>query len=67
MGEGRLFLSRLLGQRIVIAGNITITIVGIRNDRVSLEIRAPKGIIVDREEVHLRRKLKSRSDESSPD
>jgi carbon storage regulator len=55
MSEGRLFLSRRVGQRLVIAGNITITILRVRGVQVSLEIRAPKDTPVDREEVHLRR------------
>jgi carbon storage regulator len=55
MSESRLVLSRRVGQRVVIAGNITVTIVKIRGIQVSLEIRAPKDVSVDREEVHLRR------------
>lgn len=46
-----LVLSRKLNEAIVIAGNITITIVEVRGDKVRLGIEAPKDVPVHRQEV----------------
>jgi len=47
-----LVLSRLRDEKIVIGGNIVITVVDIRGDKVRLGIDAPKEISVHRLEVH---------------
>lgn len=51
-----LVLSRQVNERIVINGNIIVTVVGVRskdgNVRVRLGIEAPKEITIDREEIH---------------
>ena len=48
-----LVLSRFPQQRIIIGGNIKITIVGIeKNGQVRVGIEAPKSIPVHRQEVH---------------
>lgn len=52
-----LVLSRKFDQRIVIGGNIVVTVVDIRGDKVRLGISAPKGVVIDREEVHEQKKL----------
>ena len=50
-----LVLSRKLGESIVIPGcGMTITVVGMRGNRVRLGITAPPGVRVDREEVYQR-------------
>ena len=46
-----LVLERKLYERIVIADNITITVVDIRGDKVRLGIDAPKDVGVWREEL----------------
>lgn len=46
-----LVLSRQLGERLVIDGNIEVTVVEIRPDRVKLGVVAPPEIAVHREEV----------------
>ena len=47
-----LVLSRKCGEKIVIPEqNVTLTVLGIRGDRIRLGIAAPAGIIVHREEV----------------
>jgi carbon storage regulator len=51
-----LVLSRKVGEAIIISDNIRITLVDIRGDKVRLGIVAPKEIIVDRQEVHEKRK-----------
>jgi carbon storage regulator len=51
-----LVLSRDLGQRIIVGdGLVVITVVEIRRGVVRLGIEAPKGLTVDREEIHERR------------
>ena len=50
-----LVLSRKLGEEIVIAGNIRITVVSVRGEQVRLGIEAPRNVAVDRQEVHDRR------------
>lgn len=46
-----LVLSRKIGETICISGNITVTVVDIRGDKVRLGINAPKDITVHRQEV----------------
>lgn len=45
-------LSRKRGEAIVIANDITITVMEIRGDKVRLGIVAPKEVPVNRQEVH---------------
>jgi carbon storage regulator len=49
-----LVLSRQTGERVIIDGNIEVTIVEIRPDRVKLGIVAPPEVSVHREEVFRR-------------
>jgi carbon storage regulator len=49
-----LVLSRQTGERVIIDGNIEVTIVEIRTDRVKLGIVAPPEVAVHREEVFRR-------------
>ncbi len=49
-----LVLTRKTGQEIVIGGDIRITVVAIKGDRVRIGITAPPGVRVDRDEVHQR-------------
>ena len=51
-----LVLTRRPGEQIVIDGNIRITLVSIRGDRVRLGIEAPPTVTVDRQEIHERRR-----------
>lgn len=46
-----LVLSRHRDESIIIDGNITITIVDIRGDKVRIDIDAPKDVTVHRKEV----------------
>lgn len=46
-----LVLSRRLGEEIVIDGNIRVTVVAVKGDRVRLGIAAPPSVPVDRQEV----------------
>lgn len=47
-----LVLSRKVGERIVINGDIVVTFVSVRGDRIRLGVEAPKHVSVDRAEVH---------------
>jgi carbon storage regulator len=51
-----LILSRKVGEEIVIGDNIHIMIVAIQGDKVRIGISAPKDVVVDRQEVHEKRK-----------
>lgn len=50
-----LVLSRKDGETIRIGEEIEVTVTGIRNGRVRLGIRCPRGVVVDRAEVASRR------------
>jgi carbon storage regulator len=50
-----LVLTRRPGEQIVIGGNIRITVVSVKGDRVRIGIEAPPTVLVDREEIHTRR------------
>jgi carbon storage regulator len=50
-----LVLTRRLGETIVIAGDIRVTVVALQGDKVRLGIEAPEAVTVDREEIHQRR------------
>lgn len=50
-----LVLSRRPGEEIIIDGNIKITVVSVKGDRVRIGITAPDNVQVDRAEVHARR------------
>lgn len=49
-----LVLSRRQDERIVIGGNIVVTIVGVRGDKVRVGVDAPRDVTVHREEVQQR-------------
>jgi carbon storage regulator len=51
-----LVLTRRIGEEIVIADNIRVTVVAVDGQKVRLGITAPPSISVDREEVHARRR-----------
>ena len=50
-----LVLSRRLNQAIVIGGEVRVTVLAITPSRVELGVEAPREIMVDREEIHVRR------------
>lgn len=53
-----LVLTRKMYQEIVIAGNIHIHVLGIERNRVKIGIEAPKGILVLRQELLERERVK---------
>jgi carbon storage regulator len=50
-----LVLNRKTGEEIIIDGNIRVTVISLKGERVRIGISAPPDIQVDREEVHLKR------------
>jgi carbon storage regulator len=50
-----LVLTRRIRETIVIDGNIEVTIVAVKGDRIRLGVSAPPAVCVDRQEVHQRR------------
>lgn len=50
-----LVLSRRIGEAIVIADDIRVTVVAVNGQKVRLGITAPPSISVDRDEVYVRR------------
>jgi carbon storage regulator len=51
-----LVLTRRPGEEIVIDDNIRITVVSVKGDRIRLGIEAPPHVVIDRSEIHERRK-----------
>ena len=50
-----LVLTRSVGEKIVIDGNIQVTVVAVNGNKVRIGIEAPAYVRVDRQEVHQRR------------
>jgi carbon storage regulator CsrA len=50
-----LVLSRRLNQAIVIAGEVRVTVLAITPSRVELGVEAPRQVVIDREEIHMKR------------
>jgi carbon storage regulator len=51
-----LVLTRKVGEALIVDDNIRITVVGILGDKVRLGVVAPEEVIVDRQEIHEKRK-----------
>ena len=50
-----LVLSRKVGEKVVIDGCITVTVVAVDGNKVRLGITAPPDVRIDREEIHRQR------------
>jgi carbon storage regulator len=50
-----LILTRRCEESVCIGAEVRITVLGIKGNQVRLGIRAPKDVVVDREEVHVRK------------
>jgi carbon storage regulator len=50
-----LVLNRRLNESIVIGGNIIVTVLSVHGQHARLGITAPRGIVIDRTEVHQRK------------
>jgi carbon storage regulator len=54
-----LVLTRRVGDSVVIAEGIRVTVVSVHGGKVRLGITAPRGVTVDRQEVHVRREAET--------
>ena len=59
-----LVLTRRLGEKLIIGGNVTVTILGVKGNQIRIGIDAPRDISVNREEIH-QRILKEREELNS--
>jgi carbon storage regulator len=50
-----LVLTRRVGESIVIANDVRVTVVALGNGRVKIGIEAPNGVSIDRSEIHERK------------
>ena len=51
-----LILTRMPDQTIMIGDDITVTVIAVKGNQVRIGIHAPRGVIVDREEIAQKRK-----------
>ena len=55
-----LILTRRVGEMLKIGDNIEVTVLGVKGNQVRIGINAPKDVVVNREEIHLRIKEEQR-------
>ncbi|MGK0441205.1 MAG: carbon storage regulator [Pseudohongiellaceae bacterium] len=60
-----LVLSRRLGETLIIADNVKVSVLGISGNQVRLGIDAPKDVSVHREEVYQRIQDERKSEETA--
>jgi carbon storage regulator len=53
-----LVLTRRIGEMLCIGSDITVTVISIKGNQVSIGISAPRDVIVDREEIVAKRAAK---------
>ena len=49
-----LILTRRVGESVVIGGDVTVTVLGVKGNQARLGVDAPRDIAVRREEIHKR-------------
>lgn len=62
-----LILTRRLGETVVVGGEVTVTVLGIKGNQVRWGINAPKEVAVHREEIYerIKREEQGESDDKS--
>lgn len=50
-----LIITRRIGERLMIGDDMDVTILGVRGNQVRIGVNAPKHVVVDREEVFIRK------------
>jgi len=61
-----LVLTRRLGEALVIADRVTVTVLAINGNRISVGIEAPRNISVNREEIQRRKYIGACKGETGP-
>lgn len=51
-----LILTRRVGETVMIGDDVTVTVLGVKGNQVRIGVNAPKEVIVDREEIAVRRR-----------
>lgn len=51
-----LILTRRAGETLMIGDDVQVTVIAVSGNQVRLGVKAPKDVIVDREEIHERRR-----------
>lgn len=49
-----LILTRRVGESVIIGGDVTVTVLGVKGNQARLGVNAPREIAVHREEIHKR-------------
>lgn len=62
-----LILTRRVGETLVIADDITVTVLGVKGNQVRIGVNAPKNVPVHREEIYQRIKGESGGDGGTAD
>ena len=64
-----LFLTRRVGETLMIGDSVTVTILGVKGNQVRVGITAPKDVAVHREEIFQRigREASAQPEETPPD
>ena len=50
-----LILTRRVGETLCIDDDVTVTVLGVKGNQVRIGVNAPKEVVVDREEIYLRK------------
>ena len=61
-----LVLTRRIGETIVIDNAVRVTVLEVKGERVRLGVAAPRDVLVDRQEIHERRRRFEPCRESEP-
>lgn len=59
-----LILTRKIGESLMIADNITVTVLGVKGTQVRIGVNAPKEITVHREEIYKKLKTEKEKDKN---
>lgn len=51
-----LILTRRVGESILVGDDITVTVLGVKGNQVRIGVQAPRGVVVDREEIAERKR-----------
>lgn len=60
-----LVLTRRIGEALIVGDDVNITILGVKGNQVRLGINAPNNVSVDREEIHIKKKLEANMNNST--